>query len=145
VQYLQSHCVQETGISRKRLGQVRYSRLTSDCSLPSLILGLRTQFNRLSALRSETYGFRPAALVFSLPRALCLWSLILLMAQAALWTLSLVHPSFFVGTAGLVILVGWGTGHQGISLEDFRHCNMMAANCFGFIQRCGQIMLRRRS
>lgn len=51
-------------------------------------------------IKSSEYGFQPAALVYSLPRALCLWSLVFLTAQVIFLSWSLINP---------IVAIGWTT------------------------------------
>ncbi|KZP15299.1 hypothetical protein FIBSPDRAFT_750552, partial [Athelia psychrophila] len=59
----------------------------------------------LSTLQSETYGFKPAAIVFALPRALSFWSLGLVLLQAIVLTHSLVNNGVALGLLAMVLLV----------------------------------------
>ena len=97
----------------------------------------------LKALRSETYGFRLAALVFSLPRALCLWSLGLLITQTMFLTFRLLNLHLAIGVATIVLLVLLGTGRI-VSPQDYgRFCRILA-NWSALLRAYGQILLRRR-
>ncbi|KAF7983487.1 hypothetical protein HWV62_21798 [Athelia sp. TMB] len=56
-------------------------------------------------LRSETYGFKPAALVFSLPRALAIWGLGLVLLQGIVLMRRMVGTGAAIGCVALVLLV----------------------------------------
>jgi len=94
----------------------------------------KSALSRLNALRSDTYGFRPAGLIFSLPRVLFLWGLGLLMAQAVFLTFRLVHSSVTIGMATLVLLAVLATGRV-ISVEDPWCGNRLVQDWFHFFQR----------
>ena len=102
---------------------------------------MRPQLNFLSALRSEIYGFRPAALVFSLPRALCLWGLGLLLAQAILLTFRLLYLSLAIGMATFILLVVLGTGRI-VSPDAYWLFSQMVENWFILFRGYVQILLR---
>ncbi|KIM86756.1 hypothetical protein PILCRDRAFT_815998 [Piloderma croceum F 1598] len=102
-----------------------------------------TMFNSLKALRSDTYGFRLAALVFSLPRALCLWSLGLLITQTMSLTFRLLDLHLAIGVATIVLFVLMGTGSIAFPQDYGRFCRMLA-NWSALLRGYGQILLRRR-
>jgi len=97
-------------------------------------------YRHLAGIRSDTYGFRPSALVFCLPRAFHLWGLGLLMVQTVFLTIRLTHPMVAIALASLVLLVILGTG-QVISAEDPWRCNQLLADWFKIFQGYGSTLL----
>jgi hypothetical protein len=57
----------------------------------------------LSSVRSARFGYFATAVVFSLPRALCFWSLFLLISQVIIIALHRINLSLAI-TAGILIL-----------------------------------------
>jgi len=100
-------------------------------------------YSHIVDIQSDVYGFRPSALVFSLPRALHLWGLILLMVQAMFLTVRLTHPIFAIGLASLALLVVWGTG-QVVFAEDPWHCNRLLKDWLIVLQGYGKTLLRHK-
>lgn len=60
-------------------------------------------------IKSAEYGFQPAALVYSLPRTLCLWSLVFLTAQVIFLAWSLINPIVAIGWTTMVAMMLLGT------------------------------------
>lgn len=67
-------------------------------------------YSHIDAIRSDNYGFRPSACVFSLPRALCMWGLGLLMVQAMVLTFRLVNTTVAISWTTFVLLIVMGMG-----------------------------------
>lgn len=80
-------------------------------SLFNLILSSLVQWNYMHMIKSAEYGFQPAALVYSLPRALCLWSLVFLTAQVIFLTWSLINPIVAIAWTIMVALMLLGAVH----------------------------------
>lgn len=100
----------------------RLSRRSSTCCTYCADLGLHwltclLQYQHISSIYSETYSFQPAALVFSLPRALSIWALGLIAAQSIYLMSSLVHTSVAIGCATVALLLMLMTA-QVISEDD---------------------------
>ena len=79
-----------------------------------LTWALRLQYRgHIDAIRSENYGFRPSACVFSLPRALCIWGLGLFMIHAMVLTFrALVNMSMAISWTTFVLVVVMGNGSE---------------------------------
>jgi len=73
--------------------------------------GCDAAWNYMHMIKSAEYGFQPAALVYSLPRALCLWSLVFLTAQVIFLTWSLINPIVAIAWTIMVALMLLGAVH----------------------------------
>jgi len=102
-----------------------------------------TAYKHLAGIQSDTYGFRPSALVFSLPRALYLWGLALLMLQAVFLAIRLTHPIFGIALAGFVPLVILGTG-QVISVDEPRRYDQFLGDWLKIVQGYGKTLLNHK-
>lgn len=67
-------------------------------------------YRHIDSIRSDSYGFRPSSCVFSLPRALCIWGLGLLMVQAMFLTFRLVSTSVALLWTLFLLAIVLGTG-----------------------------------
>jgi len=99
-------------------------------------------YRHLTSIQSDTYGFRSSAVVFSFPRALCLWGLGLFMIQAVFLTIRLTHPIIAIALASFVLLVILGTGKV-ISAEDPWCCNQLLEEWYTTLKGYGKTLLPR--
>jgi len=73
--------------------------------------GCNAAWEYMHMIKSAEYGFQPAALVYSLPRALCLWSLVFLTAQVVFLAWSLINPIIAIGWTVMIALMLLGTAY----------------------------------
>jgi hypothetical protein len=78
----------------------------------------------LRAAKSSDWGFLPLSVVYSMPKAMYLWSMGLMVAQFIFWVSRIVGVFWASGGAGFLALMGYGILHF-TSLED-DHLDSMA-------------------
>lgn len=77
----------------------------------------------LRTAKSSDWGFLPLAVVYSMPKAMYLWSMGLMVAQFIFWVSRVVGVFWASGGAGLLALMGYGILHF-TSLDD-DHSDLM--------------------
>ncbi|KAG1902145.1 uncharacterized protein F5891DRAFT_1024927 [Suillus fuscotomentosus] len=80
--------------------------------------------NFLRSSKSSDWGFLPLSVVYSMPKAMYLWSIGLMVAQLVFWTFRVVGVLWASGGAGFLALMGYGILYF-TSLED-DHTGSMA-------------------